>query len=65
MCSSDLHGGFAAFLLASPDPDATLGGPVRAPAPDLADALAYYTSELHRAAFAVPPYVRAALRGPG
>ena len=31
---------------------------------DLAEALAYYTSELHRAAFAVPPYVRAAIDGP-
>ena len=58
------HGGFAAFLLASVDASATLDRPVRAPAPAIAEALAYYTPELHRAAFAVPPYVRAAMRDP-
>jgi spermidine synthase len=55
------HGGFAAFLLASPDPDADLARPARAPAPPLAADLQYYSPELHRAAFAVPPYVRAAM----
>jgi spermidine synthase len=58
------HGGFAAFFLASPDLDAPLGRPVRAPESALAEGLAYYTPELHRAAFAVPPYVRAAMESP-
>lgn len=56
------HGGFAAFLLGGREPDADLTRAARIPAPTLAESLHYYTPELHRAAFAVPPYVRAAMR---